>query len=114
MCIRDRLWEAITDPDIRAKYNFGSRVESDWTPGSRFEMGTPTPTASSEKVKTWRSTRPDDSSRQCGHCGAKTLSPKARTESPGKSNRSETLVASLSLMTSSGKVRTSNFTGAGQ
>jgi uncharacterized protein YndB with AHSA1/START domain/DNA-binding transcriptional ArsR family regulator len=33
-----RLWEAITDPDIRSKYNFGSRVVSDWTPGSRFEM----------------------------------------------------------------------------
>lgn len=37
----ERLWEAITDPDIRAKYNFGSRVESDWTVGSRFEMGNP-------------------------------------------------------------------------
>lgn len=34
----ERLWEAITDPDIRARYHFGSRVESDWTPGSRFEM----------------------------------------------------------------------------
>jgi uncharacterized protein YndB with AHSA1/START domain len=34
----ERLWEAITDPEIRAKYHFGSRVESDWTPGSRFEM----------------------------------------------------------------------------
>ena len=34
----ERLWDAITDPDIRAKYNFGSRLESDWTPGSRFEM----------------------------------------------------------------------------
>jgi uncharacterized protein YndB with AHSA1/START domain len=34
----ERLWEAITDPDIRAKYNFGSRIESDWTPGSHFEM----------------------------------------------------------------------------
>ena len=33
-----RLWEAITDADIRAKYNFGSRIESDWTPGSHFEM----------------------------------------------------------------------------
>jgi uncharacterized protein YndB with AHSA1/START domain/biotin operon repressor len=32
----ERLWEAITDPDIRAKYHFGSRVESEWTPGSTF------------------------------------------------------------------------------
>jgi uncharacterized protein YndB with AHSA1/START domain/DNA-binding transcriptional ArsR family regulator len=37
----ERLWEAITDPDLRSKYNFGTRVSSDWTPGSRFEMGHP-------------------------------------------------------------------------
>src|SRR3954464_16067333 len=37
----ERLWEAITDPEIRSKYNFGARVESDFTPGSRFEMGNP-------------------------------------------------------------------------
>jgi len=35
----DRLWEAITDPEIRAKYNFGAGVTSDWKPGSRLEMG---------------------------------------------------------------------------
>jgi len=34
----ERLWEAITDRDIRSKYNFGAGVTSDWTPGSRFEM----------------------------------------------------------------------------
>jgi uncharacterized protein YndB with AHSA1/START domain/DNA-binding transcriptional ArsR family regulator len=34
----ERLWEAITDPEIRSKYNFGGRVESDWTPGSHYEM----------------------------------------------------------------------------
>jgi uncharacterized protein YndB with AHSA1/START domain len=37
----ERLWEAITDPEIRSKYNFGARVVSDWTPGSRFEMTAP-------------------------------------------------------------------------
>ena len=31
----ERLWEAITDPDIRSKYNFGAGVHSDWTVGSR-------------------------------------------------------------------------------
>jgi uncharacterized protein YndB with AHSA1/START domain/biotin operon repressor len=36
----DRLWDAITDPEIRAKYNFGAAVRSEWTPGSRLEMGT--------------------------------------------------------------------------
>ena len=37
----ERLWEAITDGDIRSKYQFGSHITSDWTPGSRFEMGNP-------------------------------------------------------------------------
>ncbi|MGH8995887.1 MAG: ArsR/SmtB family transcription factor [Acidimicrobiales bacterium] len=37
----ERLWEAITDPDIRAKYNFGALINSDWTPGSRYEMTHP-------------------------------------------------------------------------
>ncbi len=37
----ERLWEAITDPQIRAKYNFGAEVHSDWTPGARLEMGSP-------------------------------------------------------------------------
>ena len=32
----DRLWEAITDPELRAKYNFGVGVESDWTKGSSY------------------------------------------------------------------------------
>ncbi len=34
----ERLWEAITDPEIRCKYNFGAGITSDWTPGSHFEM----------------------------------------------------------------------------
>jgi uncharacterized protein YndB with AHSA1/START domain len=34
----ERLWEAITDPETRSKYQFGARVTSDFTPGSRFEM----------------------------------------------------------------------------
>jgi len=37
----ERLWEAITDPDIRRKYNFGAVVDSDWTVGSRLEMSAP-------------------------------------------------------------------------
>jgi uncharacterized protein YndB with AHSA1/START domain len=35
----ERLWEAITNPDIRSKYNFGAGVRSDWKPGSHLEMG---------------------------------------------------------------------------
>src|ERR1700736_4666851 len=37
----ERLWEAITDSEIRSKYSFGARITSDWTPGSHFEMGHP-------------------------------------------------------------------------
>ena len=37
----ERLWEAITDPDLRSKYTFGVRVESDWTPGSRHSAVAP-------------------------------------------------------------------------
>jgi uncharacterized protein YndB with AHSA1/START domain len=37
----ERLWEAITDGEIRSKYSFGARVTSDWTPGSHYEMGHP-------------------------------------------------------------------------
>jgi uncharacterized protein YndB with AHSA1/START domain len=33
----ERLWEAITEADLRQKYNFGVGVSSDWTPGSRYE-----------------------------------------------------------------------------
>ena len=37
----ERLWEAITDPAIRAKYHFGAGVESDWTPGSPYALRHP-------------------------------------------------------------------------
>jgi uncharacterized protein YndB with AHSA1/START domain len=33
----ERLWEAITDSEMRRKYNFGVGVESDWTPGSSYK-----------------------------------------------------------------------------
>jgi uncharacterized protein YndB with AHSA1/START domain len=34
----ERLWQAITDPGIRARYQFGARVESDWTAGSSYRV----------------------------------------------------------------------------
>lgn len=37
----ERLWAAITDPEQRAKYSFGVRTESDWTPGSEYRSGVP-------------------------------------------------------------------------
>jgi len=50
----ERLWEAITDPEIRSKYNFGARQTSDWTPGSRYEMwapGAPGPLGEGENLE---------------------------------------------------------------
>jgi uncharacterized protein YndB with AHSA1/START domain/DNA-binding transcriptional ArsR family regulator len=34
----ERLWEAITDPELRRRYNFGASASSDWTPGSHYEL----------------------------------------------------------------------------
>jgi len=36
-----RLWEAITNAEMRRKYNFGAGVESAWTPGSRYQGVSP-------------------------------------------------------------------------
>ena len=33
----ERLWQAITDSEMREKYTFGVGVTSEWTPGSRYE-----------------------------------------------------------------------------
>jgi uncharacterized protein YndB with AHSA1/START domain len=37
----ERLWEALTDSEMRAAYTFGIGVSSDWTVGSRYEGGSP-------------------------------------------------------------------------
>jgi uncharacterized protein YndB with AHSA1/START domain len=50
----ERLWEAITDPKLRAKYNFGVGVESDWTPGSSYvatHPNSPTPISAGENLE---------------------------------------------------------------
>jgi DNA-binding transcriptional ArsR family regulator len=33
----ERLWQAITDPEMRRKYTFGLVIESDWKPGSSYK-----------------------------------------------------------------------------
>ncbi len=37
----ERLWEAITDPEMRAKYSFGVETNSDWTAGSGYKASVP-------------------------------------------------------------------------
>jgi uncharacterized protein YndB with AHSA1/START domain len=47
----ERLWKAITDPEMRSKYNFGAGIKSDFTPGSRYEQSHPgSPTLLGEGV----------------------------------------------------------------
>jgi uncharacterized protein YndB with AHSA1/START domain/DNA-binding transcriptional ArsR family regulator len=47
-----RLWQAITDPEMRRKYNFGATITSDWKPGSRYEAtGWGTPIAEGENLE---------------------------------------------------------------
>jgi uncharacterized protein YndB with AHSA1/START domain len=37
----ERLWEAITDPQLRSRYSFGVRTESDYTDGSAYTSSVP-------------------------------------------------------------------------
>ena len=37
----ERLWEAITDTEMRRKYSFGVATTSDWTPGSDYKASVP-------------------------------------------------------------------------
>jgi uncharacterized protein YndB with AHSA1/START domain len=37
----ERLWQAITDEEMRSKYTFGAKVTSDWKRGSRYQQSTP-------------------------------------------------------------------------
>ena len=37
----ERLWEAITNPRLRATYSFGVETHSDWTPGSDYRASVP-------------------------------------------------------------------------
>jgi uncharacterized protein YndB with AHSA1/START domain len=37
----ERLWQAITDDDMRKRYSFGVGTVSDWTEGSEYRSGVP-------------------------------------------------------------------------
>ncbi len=48
----ERLWQAITDTEMRRKYTFGAVVSSDWTPGSRYQgVGHGTPIFEGENLE---------------------------------------------------------------
>lgn len=49
----ERVWEAITDPETQAMFNFGAAMHSDWTQGSSWRMdhpGADRPLASGDNV----------------------------------------------------------------
>ena len=69
----ERLWEAITDPELRAKYNFGVGV--DVRLDARLALRrrcTPAPASRSPRARTSRSTRRAGSCRASPRCGATT------------------------------------------
>ena len=37
----ERLWEAITDSELRQNFSFGVEIQSDWTPGSSYQASVP-------------------------------------------------------------------------
>ena len=37
----ERLWEAITEPELRKEYSFGVETHSTWAPGSEYKAGVP-------------------------------------------------------------------------
>ncbi len=50
----ERLWQAITDDDLRRRYSFGVGVATDWTPGSRYQAthpSSPTPISAGENLE---------------------------------------------------------------
>jgi uncharacterized protein YndB with AHSA1/START domain/biotin operon repressor len=50
----ERLWQAIVDPDVRARYQFGARIESTWTSGSTYHVqhdGAPRALVEGENLK---------------------------------------------------------------
>ena len=69
----ERLWEAIVDPEIRAKYNFGAAVNSDWKVGSPLSWRSRRSTAcTSARARSSSSTRPAGSCTRMAACGTTT------------------------------------------
>jgi uncharacterized protein YndB with AHSA1/START domain len=50
----ERLWQAITDPEVRARFQFGTRIDSGWEPGSSYQVthaGAPGPLIEGENLE---------------------------------------------------------------
>ena len=74
----ERLWEAITDPKLRARYSFGVETHSDWAAGLEL-LGRPSPAPSTSRpARTWRSTLRAGSCRASTRSGATRSGPRGR------------------------------------
>ncbi len=78
----ERLWEAITDEEMRRRYSFGVGVRSDWTEGSGYEGFHPGAGIAISRT---------GSSRASTLCGATTSRTRAPRASRGRSSRSAIL-----------------------
>ena len=56
----EQLWKAITDPEIRAKYNFGAAVNSAWTVGSAISVDVAAQDSIWGRARSSRASRPVD------------------------------------------------------
>ena len=86
----ERLWEAITDPEIRSKYQFGAQVRSDWTVGSHFEIGDPGDFAARRGREPRGRPAPQAGPDHGRALGRRREEPRAPRASPGRSSRSAT------------------------
>ena len=59
----ERLWEAITDPELRRRYNFGVGVDSEWTAGSPYRAEAPAPDGGSFVISEGENLEVDPPSR---------------------------------------------------
>ena len=110
----ERLWEAITDPELRAKYSFGVGTKSDWTAGSEYTSGVPgvVDIAEGENLEVDPPRRPGPD--LYGALERRGQGRSGRRGSPGRSSRSATTPAgSPSSTTSSRWARTPSSTAAG-
>ena len=85
----ERLWEAITDSEMRASTPSGSGIARTGRPGPATRRSTGAGIRI-PRARTWRSIRRAGSCRASMPCGATTCRARERRGSPGKSSRSPT------------------------
>ncbi len=110
----ERLWEAITDSELRRRYNFGVGVETDWAPGSRYEglhPGAPHPIVAGENLEVDPPRRLVQSFEALW---GRTFAAKPPPASPGRSSPSPTPAARSSPTTISPMTPTKKSMAAGR